>query len=77
MWAFLTRGDGVSALERAEVQTPLVRPRQVLVRMSAVSLNYRDLLVINGVDGWKPQTARVPLSDGVGEVVAFRFTPKI
>jgi NADPH:quinone reductase-like Zn-dependent oxidoreductase len=36
--------------------------------MRAVSLNYRDLLVIDGT--WAPVAPRIPASDGVGEVVA-------
>jgi NADPH:quinone reductase-like Zn-dependent oxidoreductase len=38
--------------------------------MAAVALNFRDLLVINGVDGWKSAEARIPASDGVGVVAA-------
>lgn len=52
------------------IERPVPQPGtgQVLVRMRAVSLNYRDLLVIKGV--WRPASARIPASDGVGEVVA-------
>ena len=42
---------------------------QVLVRMGAVALNYRDLLVATGYDRWRPPAGRVPGSDGVGTVV--------
>ena len=38
--------------------------------MKAFSLNYRDLLVVNGVGRWKPSLPRIPLSDGVGLVAA-------
>jgi NADPH:quinone reductase-like Zn-dependent oxidoreductase len=38
--------------------------------MKAFSLNYRDLLVVNGVGRWKPSLTRIPLSDGVGVVAA-------
>jgi NADPH:quinone reductase-like Zn-dependent oxidoreductase len=38
--------------------------------MKAFSLNYRDLLVVDGVGRWKPPLGRVPLSDGVGIVTA-------
>jgi len=38
--------------------------------MKAFSLNYRDLLVVDGVGRWKPPLGRVPLSDGVGIVAA-------
>ena len=40
------------------------------VKMRAFSVNYRDLLVVNGVGRWKPPLGRVPVSDGVGIVVA-------
>ena len=44
--------------------------RQVLVRMRAMSLNFRDLLIANGAyPGGQPQPV-VPLSDGAGEVIA-------
>ena len=45
-------------------------PGQALVRMKAVSLNFRDLLVATGHDRWKPPCGRVLGSDGVGEVIA-------
>ncbi len=45
-------------------------PGQVLVRMRAVALNYRDLLVVQGQDRWLPPIGRVPVSDGVGIVEA-------
>jgi NADPH:quinone reductase-like Zn-dependent oxidoreductase len=41
---------------------------QVLVRMRAVSLNFRDLLVATGHDRWRPPVGRIPGSDGVGLV---------
>jgi NADPH:quinone reductase-like Zn-dependent oxidoreductase len=70
MWAFSTLGDGIDALKQVELPAPSPGPQEVLVRMIAVALNFRDLLVINGVGGWKPTEARTPLSDGVGVVVA-------
>lgn len=59
---------GLDALTLIERPDPHPGPGQVLVRMRAVSLNYRDLLVIKGV--WRPKEPRIPVSDGVGEVVA-------
>lgn len=44
-------------------------PRQVLVRMKAASLNYRDLMICKGIYNPKLPLPRIPLSDGVGEVV--------
>ena len=46
---------------------------QVLVRVRAVSLNQRDLLVLRGqygAGGGGDMTGHVPLSDGAGEVIA-------
>ncbi len=49
------------------------QPGQVLVRVRAVSLNQRDLLVMRGqygAGGGGDMNGRVPLSDGAGEVIA-------
>ena len=43
---------------------------EVLVRMRAVSLNYRDLLMTKGQYNPKMRLPRVPCSDGAGEVIA-------
>lgn len=59
---------GIDALTLVERPEPQAGPGQVLVRIRAVSLNYRDLLVVKGV--WRPTSPRIPASDGVGEVVA-------
>lgn len=45
-------------------------PGQVLVRVRAASLNYRDLMVAQGVYNPKQTLPLIPLSDGAGEVVA-------
>jgi NADPH:quinone reductase-like Zn-dependent oxidoreductase len=42
----------------------------VLVRVWAVALNYRDLLVVKGAYNPKMPLPRVPCSDAVGEVAA-------
>jgi NADPH:quinone reductase-like Zn-dependent oxidoreductase len=70
MDAWTTRGDGIENLRRGRVPIPDPGPGQVLMKMAAWSLNYRDLLVVDGVEGWKPSTDVVPVSDGVGIVVA-------
>jgi NADPH:quinone reductase-like Zn-dependent oxidoreductase len=44
-------------------------PREILLRMRAASLNYRDLSIARGEYGSYPLPL-VPLSDGAGEVVA-------
>lgn len=54
-----------------EVHRPIPEPGpgEVLARMRAASLNYRDLLVADNVYG-VPSTRLIPLSDGAGEVAA-------
>jgi NADPH:quinone reductase-like Zn-dependent oxidoreductase len=60
--------DGLVAAERAR---PEPGPNEVLVRMRAASLNYRDLAIVTGryFSGSVPRNT-VPLSDGAGEVAA-------
>lgn len=70
MRAFELRNTtGLDALVLTERKESHPGPEQVLIQMRAAALNYRDLLV---VDGLYPdmQLPLVPLSDGVGSVVA-------
>jgi NADPH:quinone reductase-like Zn-dependent oxidoreductase len=43
---------------------------QVLIKVRAVSLNYRDLMVVKGLYNPKLPLPMIPFSDGAGEVVA-------
>ena len=61
---------GPDSLQLVERPEPVPGPAQVLLKMKAFSINYRELLVVNGVGRWKPPLGRVPVSDGVGIVVA-------
>lgn len=61
---------GVEGLRIEEQATPAPGPGQVLVRVKAASLNYRDLLVIKGLYSRNLPLPLVPLSDGAGEVAA-------
>ena len=70
MNGYITRGDGIDRLERVRLAEPEPAAREVLVELRAAVLNYRDLLVVRGVGGWKPSGPRIPVSDGVGIVVA-------
>ena len=63
-----TYGDP-SGLSLADRSSPSPGPGQALVRIRAVSLNYRDLLVVRGQYDRNPQLGRIPCSDGAGEVV--------
>jgi NADPH:quinone reductase-like Zn-dependent oxidoreductase len=61
---------GLNSLVMTEWPEPTPGHGQVLVRMKAFSLNFRDLLVIKGLYNPKLKMPFVPLSDGVGEVTA-------
>jgi NADPH:quinone reductase-like Zn-dependent oxidoreductase len=67
-WSFDT-GFGYENLVLREADTPRPGPRDVLLQMRAASLNYRDLVVLNGQHGRRVQPPLIPLSDGVGTVV--------
>ena len=62
--------EGINSLELVERDEPKPASHEVLVRVHATSLNYRDLMVVEGRyarGASKPDL--VPLSDGAGEVV--------
>ncbi|WP_375269329.1 NAD(P)-dependent alcohol dehydrogenase [Phenylobacterium sp.] len=63
---------GLDNLTLVEAPDPKPGPGEVLVRMRAVSLNYRDWMMINGLYGRAPTTAGqvTPFSDGCGVVEA-------
>ncbi len=62
---------GIDSLSLIERPDPLPGPRQVLVRVRATSLNYRDLITVEGASARAaPKPDLIPLSDGAGEVVA-------
>jgi NADPH:quinone reductase-like Zn-dependent oxidoreductase len=61
---------GLDSLEFAERPTPAPGPGEVLVGVRAVSINYRDLMVVKGQYNPKMKLPRIPCSDGAGEVVA-------
>jgi NADPH:quinone reductase-like Zn-dependent oxidoreductase len=63
-------GFGLEALRLAERPEPQPGRQEALVQVRAVSLNYRDLLVVKGLYNPKMALPRVPVSDAAGEVVA-------
>jgi NADPH:quinone reductase-like Zn-dependent oxidoreductase len=60
---------GIENLQVIDRPEPTPGPGQVLLKMKAWSLNYRDLLVAKGLYNPKLKLPFVPLSDGVGEVI--------
>ena len=66
----LPKAGSVDDLTMGEAEQPVAGRGEVLVRMRATSLNYRDLMVALGRYGRGGVPANiVPLSDGAGEVV--------
>jgi NADPH:quinone reductase-like Zn-dependent oxidoreductase len=69
MQAYEIQAFGFESLKRVERPEPTAGPGQVLLKMRAWSLNFRDLMVAKGQYNPKLKMPAVPLSDGVGEVV--------
>ena len=61
---------GIEHLELADAPDPQPQRGEVLIRVRAVSLNYRDLMIVLGKYNPKMHLPRIPASDGAGEVVA-------
>lgn len=61
---------GFDHLLLGERPDPQPGPGQVLIRMRAIALNYRDILMVNGLYNPKQPLPLIPCSDGVGEVIA-------
>jgi len=59
---------GIDSLIPIEREVPKPGPGQVLVRVHAVSLNYRDLLIAEGKYMRGLKLPLIPCSDGAGEV---------
>lgn len=70
MYAYPVKQFGVDHLERVELPTLKIAPGMVLIKVHAVSLNYRDLMVVKGLYNPNMALPRIPCSDGAGEVVA-------
>jgi NADPH:quinone reductase-like Zn-dependent oxidoreductase len=61
---------GYDGLKLSEAAKPIAGPGQVLVRMHAASLNFRDVAVMHGRYNPKLKMPMSPLSDGAGVVEA-------
>src|SRR5215831_1845475 len=61
---------GIDSLELVERPTPQPGPGEVLIKIRAVSLNYRDLMMVKGLYNPRLRLPRIPCSDGAGEVTA-------
>ncbi|MDB4936066.1 MAG: alcohol dehydrogenase [Labilithrix sp.] len=69
MKRLVLRRSGLDGLVLETAPIPTIGRHDLLVRMTAASLNRRDLLIVRGEYGSFPLPL-VPVSDGVGKVVA-------
>jgi NADPH:quinone reductase-like Zn-dependent oxidoreductase len=65
----LDRRPGLGALALTERPSHALEPHEVRIRVRAVSLNYRDLLVLKRAASGELARPTVPCSDGAGDVV--------
>jgi len=65
----VAREWSIEGMELVEQPEPVPGPGQVAVKMRAASLNYRDLLTVQGKGG-PFRLPLIPFSDGAGEVAA-------
>jgi len=66
----ITGTEGFASLQLKEVPTPLPGRGEVLIRVRAASLNFRDYMNVMGIRGVTGPIPRVPGSDGSGEIAA-------
>lgn len=66
-WEIGPRG-GVESLRMVERPDPVAGPGEILVRVVAAGLNYRDLMILRGAYGNDLPENRIPLTDGTGVV---------
>ncbi|WNG25172.1 NAD(P)-dependent alcohol dehydrogenase [Cystobacter fuscus] len=70
-WTLKAGATTVEGLVLEDVPMPVPGPGEVRIRVRAVSLNYRDRLVLQGFPGMRLlERDLVPVSDGAGEVDA-------
>jgi NADPH:quinone reductase-like Zn-dependent oxidoreductase len=69
MKAYRIKKFGIGELSLIDIDQPKPKAGEVLVRLGAASLNYRDLMMIEGTYNPRLRLPLVPFSDGAGEVV--------
>ena len=66
----LQDSPGIGNLRAVYRPDPVTRRQEILIKVRATALNYRDVEIVNGSYHTAFALPLVPLSDGVGEVVA-------
>jgi NADPH:quinone reductase-like Zn-dependent oxidoreductase len=70
MKAYELTGKGLEYLTLGDREKPVPGEKDVLIRVRAASLNYRDLMIAKGVYRREVRYPLIPLSDGAGEIEA-------
>ncbi|KAI1812215.1 hypothetical protein GGS20DRAFT_578518 [Poronia punctata] len=68
-WIVEGTGKAFETLKCVEAEVPKVGDNDVLVKIRAASLNYRDLIIPRGMYPFPTKFPVVPASDGAGDVV--------
>jgi NADPH:quinone reductase-like Zn-dependent oxidoreductase len=68
--AYEIKEFGIANLALVEREVPVPGEGAVLVKMRAASLNYRDVMVVEGTYNPRMRLPAVPFSDGAGEVTS-------
>src|SRR5215831_5233888 len=66
----IDRFGSIGGIVRRSAEDPRPGPKEVLMRVRASSLNYRDLMVLKGGGRGPTKLGVIPLSDGAGDVEA-------
>ena len=61
--------DGAEGLKLVDRPVPQPAAGELLVRIKAATLNYRDLLTVKGGYGSRQKFPLIPVSDGAGVVL--------
>lgn len=70
MRAWQITSFGIDSLEFVEHPDLLPGPGEVLLAVRAISLNFRDLMMVRGLYNPHLKLPRIPCSDGAGEVLS-------
>lgn len=66
----MQKTTGIDGLVQSDLPVPVPSPGEVLVHVHASSLNYRDVIILEGNYYMPIPSGRIPLSDGAGEIAA-------
>ncbi|RSM13802.1 hypothetical protein CDV31_005672 [Fusarium ambrosium] len=66
----ISRSEGIDGLDLVDRPIPQLGKKDVLVKIHAASLNFRDALILNGHYPLEIIPKVTPLSDGAGEVIS-------